>query len=327
MRKLKVVVGFVLLFLLANIPQSNMEAHPGRTDGNGCHTCRTNCEKWGLKYGEYHCHNGGSTNDTQQSSGNNNTYVAPQPQVEQPSVDYETIGKNDGYAFKKDHPNATLEEATYTYQDASYKSSFEEAFHSAEAELEQTSKTAAINAGTKDATSYDTYQLDSISNEYMKSVYETNYKTAFDTEVGRIKRELDATAKEYAYASVFGIQKNETMQGYELEKYKEHYKKSFEKYEEDYKTEKQEVLEEAKKKGKEDKQETNDKNYDFLVSYENTKFYDEAKEAYDQAYENETTSPFVIIIGLGIWLLLLIVAIRIAMKRTKRYRRSLHTNG
>ena len=32
--------------------------HPGKTDINGCHTCRTNCESWGLKYGEYHCHNG-----------------------------------------------------------------------------------------------------------------------------------------------------------------------------------------------------------------------------------------------------------------------------
>ncbi|HDR7892090.1 YHYH domain-containing protein [Bacillus toyonensis] len=32
-------------------------AHPGRTDANGGHTCRTNCEKWGLEYGEYHYHN------------------------------------------------------------------------------------------------------------------------------------------------------------------------------------------------------------------------------------------------------------------------------
>lgn len=31
-------------------------AHPGRTDRYGCHTCRTNCAKWGLSYGEYHCH-------------------------------------------------------------------------------------------------------------------------------------------------------------------------------------------------------------------------------------------------------------------------------
>jgi len=31
-------------------------AHPGNTDKYGCHTCRTNCSKWGLSQGEYHCH-------------------------------------------------------------------------------------------------------------------------------------------------------------------------------------------------------------------------------------------------------------------------------
>jgi hypothetical protein len=31
-------------------------AHPGRTDSRGCHTCRTNCASWGLSSGEYHCH-------------------------------------------------------------------------------------------------------------------------------------------------------------------------------------------------------------------------------------------------------------------------------
>lgn len=31
-------------------------AHPGRTNSAGCHTCRTNCQNWGLSYGEYHCH-------------------------------------------------------------------------------------------------------------------------------------------------------------------------------------------------------------------------------------------------------------------------------
>ena len=34
-----------------------VEAHPGRTDAYGCHTCRTNCPNWGLSSGEYHCHN------------------------------------------------------------------------------------------------------------------------------------------------------------------------------------------------------------------------------------------------------------------------------
>lgn len=40
-------------------------AHPGNTDSNGGHTCRTNCtEKWGLQYGQYHYHNGGTKTTT-----------------------------------------------------------------------------------------------------------------------------------------------------------------------------------------------------------------------------------------------------------------------
>lgn len=36
---------------------SPVYAHPGNTDGNGCHTCRTNCtESWGIPYGFYHRH-------------------------------------------------------------------------------------------------------------------------------------------------------------------------------------------------------------------------------------------------------------------------------
>lgn len=48
-----------------------VEAHPGRTDSNGCHTCRTNCAKWGLSYGQYHCH--GKTNSSTSSSNTNKT--------------------------------------------------------------------------------------------------------------------------------------------------------------------------------------------------------------------------------------------------------------
>lgn len=41
-----------------------VQAHPGRTDGSGGHTCKTNCPDWGLDYDEYHKHNsrGGYTN-------------------------------------------------------------------------------------------------------------------------------------------------------------------------------------------------------------------------------------------------------------------------
>ncbi len=65
---------FLTLFLLSSSP---VLAHPGRTDSSGCHTCRTNCPSWGLSYGEYHCHNGGT------SSGESN--VVPIIQTNTPA--------------------------------------------------------------------------------------------------------------------------------------------------------------------------------------------------------------------------------------------------
>lgn len=45
----------ILALFLVSLPGSVL-AHPGNTDSSGCHTCRTNCSKWGLSSGEYHCH-------------------------------------------------------------------------------------------------------------------------------------------------------------------------------------------------------------------------------------------------------------------------------
>lgn len=54
MRRILFLTAFfvILTAILSNI----VFAHPGRTNRYGCHTCRTNCERWGLNYGEYHCH-------------------------------------------------------------------------------------------------------------------------------------------------------------------------------------------------------------------------------------------------------------------------------
>lgn len=45
------------LIAVALIAPSVTFAHPGNTDKRGGHTCKTNCAKWGLKYGQYHYHN------------------------------------------------------------------------------------------------------------------------------------------------------------------------------------------------------------------------------------------------------------------------------
>ena len=47
----------VLLVLLA----LDAAAHPGRTAADGCHYCRTNCDRWNVEADKRHCHGGGSS--------------------------------------------------------------------------------------------------------------------------------------------------------------------------------------------------------------------------------------------------------------------------
>ncbi|WCF08735.1 MBL fold metallo-hydrolase [Paenibacillus thiaminolyticus] len=56
MRKAYVSIALVFSLLCALFSPALL-AHPGKTDANGGHTCRTNCAQWGLKDGEYHYHN------------------------------------------------------------------------------------------------------------------------------------------------------------------------------------------------------------------------------------------------------------------------------
>lgn len=48
----------IFLALLAATLAWPADGHPGRQDRSGCHRCRTHCADWGLKSGEYHCHDG-----------------------------------------------------------------------------------------------------------------------------------------------------------------------------------------------------------------------------------------------------------------------------
>lgn len=49
----KLIITITLAFFL--IP-SMASPHPGRTASDGCHYCRTNCDKWGVPWGVRHCH-------------------------------------------------------------------------------------------------------------------------------------------------------------------------------------------------------------------------------------------------------------------------------
>jgi hypothetical protein len=56
---MKLLFLFTFIFTLFLATEST-QAHSGRTDGSGGHYCRTNCEQYGLSYGEYHYHGGRS---------------------------------------------------------------------------------------------------------------------------------------------------------------------------------------------------------------------------------------------------------------------------
>ena len=51
----KVIIAFLICVFVFGF-NLVAQAHPGRTDRYGCHTCKTNCKNWGLRYGQYHCH-------------------------------------------------------------------------------------------------------------------------------------------------------------------------------------------------------------------------------------------------------------------------------
>jgi hypothetical protein len=72
----------LLLVLLFCLSAGITEAHPGRTDANGGHYCRTNCDKWGHSYGEYHYHGGGGGS----SGSTGGSYTAPVQETVQEAV-------------------------------------------------------------------------------------------------------------------------------------------------------------------------------------------------------------------------------------------------
>ena len=57
-------IKLILITCLLTITTQTLKttyAHPGRTAGDGCHYCRTNCSKWGEVENARHCHGGGSS--------------------------------------------------------------------------------------------------------------------------------------------------------------------------------------------------------------------------------------------------------------------------
>ncbi|SEO11528.1 hypothetical protein SAMN04488134_1046 [Amphibacillus marinus] len=95
----------LIIFTLFSLNTYQVYAHPGRTDANGGHYCRTNCEKWGYEYDEYHYHNSGGSGSSSGSSSSTSTGTpAPakpsytQADVDEGTEDGEKAGYEAGYS-------------------------------------------------------------------------------------------------------------------------------------------------------------------------------------------------------------------------------------
>lgn len=277
-----------------------IKAHPGRTDANGCHVCRTNCDKWGLSTGEYHCHNGGSSSTTSNSNSSSSSNkasgssaggststnnITQKPNTVTSTLDYASKGKTDGYKTKKSNPNMELEDAVYTYTNSAYKKAYEEAFKKAEIELKDISKRRGKENGKKDALNTEEYKLDKVPDGVIKTVYVETYKQAYDSVEKSEIDANDAKAKQNSFRKIFHEQTEKSVDFHGLKKYETAYKAAYEEYYKKYTKEKENYIQQSKEKGKQDGEKRKEKDYSFLEDIKDTAVYKQAVEAYDQSYD------------------------------------------
>lgn len=74
----KVIIVILVFLLLTLVFIAPVSAHPGRTASDGCHYCRTNCDRWGVPWNARHCHGGYSTPyTTPYSTPYSTPYITP----------------------------------------------------------------------------------------------------------------------------------------------------------------------------------------------------------------------------------------------------------
>lgn len=101
---------FIAVFLFVLLLPTFVFAHPGRTDSSGCHTCRTNCVKWGLSSGEYHCHRAKTVTPQPKEPikshySETGGYTTPAPEYKQPK---QTIEKTKTIPNNNDSDKKTI---------------------------------------------------------------------------------------------------------------------------------------------------------------------------------------------------------------------------
>ncbi len=185
------------LFLSVFVLSMDVHAHPGRTDSNGGHYCRTNCEKWGYEYGEYHYHNGGSSSSSSSSnknSGSSSSSSSTSTNSYYESQEYKTSEYNKGYeagltAGQADYED--LKEANNnaltgsTYYKNGYKKGYDESYTEAKQADYDKGYEAGLTAGKQD------YENDKEADNVALTggtSYKNGYKKGYDESYAKAKQ-------------------------------------------------------------------------------------------------------------------------------------------
>lgn len=210
MKKASLLLMVMILFFLSY----TAEAHPGRTDSSGGHTCRTNCGKWGLSTGEYHYHNGGglSSSDDDVSSDevsdDNVSSESTQAQLEEHYDDLVQEGHYLGYkhgynelSYLDFHSDqfGQLSMAEYSWYKAGYEKGYEEGKAIRIEELKKSSKKEGYMYGLSNEEIWipDLY----LGIESVKEAYEIGFQEGRAEAVEKIER----ASEEKGYKSGYNL--------------------------------------------------------------------------------------------------------------------------
>lgn len=204
-------VTIALLIFYTLFPTIIAEAHPGRTDANGGHTCRTNCEKWGLEYGEYHYHN---TNKSTSNSSSSSSTPAPntpsKPAYTQQDVDDgNAAGKQNGYdaGYARNSKNPATDSSNEGYKkgyasgyDAGYaqglKDRQEQDRQDGQAKGEEDGKQDYQTIGEKDIKQHSSASIE------FQTAYTEAYNKAYDREKALYEAEIQGYDLGYSLAAL-----------------------------------------------------------------------------------------------------------------------------
>ena len=321
------------LFFFVSDDAMGVVAHPGRTDANGCHTCRTNCAKWGLSQGEYHCHNGGTSSGSGSSSNRSNSastnyqqQLADQKAAEKLAkkqaaeekkqkeayiASEKSSGETDGYQYKMKHPDESIGSLSGTSE--YYRESYQSGYAKADEQLTKETQEVADKNSAADATKLSKMNLN-VPEGVKKELYLETYKEKFKEYEDNYRNSVKQDAKESAMIDAYDFNGKLDHTKEIEEKGRDIYQKTYDTNYDLYTKDIEESKDYVSGKGYDDGKTFQDKTDSSYEQFDDFKAYAEMQKIYDASYQ-EGRNMSLMIAGVA---LICVVAVGVSLFVRKR---------